>query len=90
MNRQTNYIYCFFFLFFLIGIPKLYGQKVEGNDSLRSTHYIKLFEQAVTENNETLRLQYLDSIKKYTKQSGNPFLKLNALIYSLKISVESF
>lgn len=80
MNRQTNYIYCFFFLFFLIGIPKLYGQKVEGNDSLRSTHYIKLFEQAVTENNETLRLQYLDSIKKYTKQSGNPFLKLNALI----------
>lgn len=80
VNRQTNYFYYFFLAFFLIGIPKLYGQKFEENDSLRNAQYIKLYEQAVTENNETLRLRYLDSIKKYAEQSSSPFLKLNAII----------
>ena len=56
------------------------GKKLKRTILLKNTQYTKLFEQAVTENNEILRLQYLDSIKKYAEQSGSPFLKLNAFI----------
>jgi len=80
VNRQTNSFYCFLYLFFLVGIQTFYAQKIEVNDSLKSIHYTKLFEEVVNKNNEKLRLLYLDSIKKYAQQSGSPFLKLNALI----------
>ncbi len=80
VNRQTNSFYCFLFLFFFIGITSLYTQNIEGKDSLKSAHFTKLYEQAVTENNAAFRLRYLDSIKKYAEQSESPFIKLGALI----------
>lgn len=71
----------------MIGTSTFYAQNYEEKDSLKGTHYTKLFEQAVLENNETLRLIYLDSIKNHAEQSESPFIKLNAFICEIDQAV---